>query len=306
MSGAQAENWFRELIKDKITVSAQAKGNYLEGMFMSGDEEAGTYKFPVIGRIEAVELSGSIEMVSANDADLSMISVTPKDYEASHWHRVQDLYKMGPSAQEALASLVAAAINRTKDQIKWDALYDFKPGAVDVGGNNEIISPQLIGRARSMVAAAGMFAGEDDVFLPIPERAMDQLFEFKAYASKDYVAPADAPFSRAARQSMINKRGVNIFTMPDEMFTWENDDADSDTNWFETFLWSKNAVGAETPWDGLPPSITQHTDRAGSPWLIKGGVGGCAVGIQQVGVKKLRFKGNRTPELELHRTKNEE
>ncbi|MDZ7822578.1 MAG: hypothetical protein U5K75_00065 [Ahrensia sp.] len=51
---AQAENWFRELIKEKITIKAQAMGGYLDGTMMGGDEQAGIYKFPIIGRLDAV------------------------------------------------------------------------------------------------------------------------------------------------------------------------------------------------------------------------------------------------------------
>lgn len=36
----QAPNWFREVIKDKITIMYQAKGGYLDGTMMSGDTQA--------------------------------------------------------------------------------------------------------------------------------------------------------------------------------------------------------------------------------------------------------------------------
>lgn len=302
MSGAQAENWFRELIRDKITVSAQAKGDYLAGMFMSGDEEAGIYKFPVIGRLEATPISGSIQKVNASDAAMSTIEVRPEDYEASAWYRTQDLYKMGPSHQQKLADLISMAIARQKDKIKWDALYAFKPGAVDVGGDTTILDTRYVSMARGKIAGAGMVSGPGDVFMPLPERAMDQLAQDPLFSSKDYVAPDDAPFSKTARMTMRQCRGVVLFTMPDENFTWENGSWDSDTNWFETFMWSKEAFAAETPWNQQAPSITQHHDYEGSPYLIKSGVGGCAVGIQQVGVQKLRFEGNRLPQKYVQRT----
>lgn len=285
-----AENWFRELIKDKIITSAELRGDYLQGMMIGGDEEAGTYKFPVFGgNLETVALSGAIEDVTASDAELTTISMSPTDYEAATWYRKQDLYKMGPKHQDALAQAVTRAINRRKDSIKWAALYAFKT-SVDIGSASITVDPRYLDQARSEIAAAGEIDELGQIFCPLPYRAFSQLAQYKEWANADYVGPAEAPFSKAALQDMRTVRGVHYFAVPDSFLTISGE------TYFETFMWAYNAVAAETPWNGLPPSITQETLKAGSPWLIKAGLGGCAVGLRTNAVKRLKFKANLLPE----------
>ena len=304
MAGAEVENWFKELIYDKIVIEEQATGGYLDGMFMSGDQEAGLYKFPVIGRLESVELSGAIEKVSADDASMNTVEMRPADFEAATWYRQQDIYKMGPSHQTALAQLVTMAINRRKDTIKWNALYTFCPtfnaggNAYSVGGDAVVADPRYLDMASGQIAAAGFIPSPGSIFCPLPHRAFDQLAQYKHWSCKDWVAPEDAPFSKSARTTMKMRNNVLYFALPDEHFTYSDGDGSSGAGYFDTFMWAKNSVGAETPWNKMPPSMTQHADYAGSPWLIKGQVGGCAVGIRQAGVKRIRFLANMLPERE--------
>lgn len=291
---AQAENWFRELIKDMIVTKAELTGGYLDGTMMGGDEEAGTYKFPVFGGdIETVELSGAIEDVTASDAELTNIMMKPRDYEAATWFREQDLYKMGPKHQDALAAAVTRAINRRKDTIKWQALYDFTSAVTqDIGGSAVRIDPRYLEQARGEIEAAGEIDELGRIVCPMPHRWFSQLNQYDAWADADKVGTENLPYSRAAMRNMRDWQGVHYFAVPDAFFTFD----ETGTGWCETFMWAYNALGAETPWDGLPPSITQETLKAGSPWLIKAGVGGCAVGVRRKAVKKLRFKAPLLPE----------
>lgn len=285
---AQAENWFRELIKDMIVTKAELSGGYLDGTMMGGDEEAGTYKFPVFGgNIETVELSGAIEDVTASDAELTTIQMSPKDYEAAIWHRKQDLYKMGPKHQDALASAVTRSIMRRKDTIKWQALYDFTSDVTfDIGGDAVRIDPRYLEQARGEIEAEGEIDELGRIAMPVPHRWLAQLNGYDVWSDADKVGTDNLPYSQAAMQNMRDWQGVHVFAVPDKFFTFD----ETGTGWCETFMWAYNAVGAETPWDGLPPSITKETLKAGSPWLIKAGVGGCAVGLRRKAVKKLRFK----------------
>jgi hypothetical protein len=66
----QISAWFKELIKDQVTVQYQAHGGYLDGTMMSGDVQANTVKFPIIGRTEVYQLTGAIEMVPTGSPGL--------------------------------------------------------------------------------------------------------------------------------------------------------------------------------------------------------------------------------------------
>ncbi|UYT57495.1 phage capsid protein [Brucella sp. MAB-22] len=285
----QAPAWFREVIKDKITILYQAMGGYLDGTMLSGDTQANTVKFPIVGRLEAKEITGSIQFVEAGNADMTTVQVTMKDFEAAAWIRSQDKYKMGPNEQDAVARLLTMAIKRRADKIKLGALDAFTPGTPDIGTGAELIDITFLEQGRSEIAAQGEIE-EDQYFCPLPEMWMSQLLFYKEFSDAKYVGPENAPFSKSMRQKARTVRDVHYFTMPDEYFSGV--DADS----LDTWMWAKSAMGAETPWNKEQPSFTEHPDREGTPLLGKVGMGGAAIGIQRKGVKRLRFKKITTPE----------
>lgn len=284
----EAEAWFKEKIKDLISIQYQAVGGHLDGTMMGGDEEAGTYKFPIIGRLAAVELTGAIQPVQAGEADMDTVSVAPKDFEAAAWIRKQDIYKMGPNQQAALARLLTMAIRRKRDEIKRDALHTFTAATAtqDIGGAAVTPDPLLLSTARMQIAATGA----DDfalgtVFCPLMESWMEQLCQYREWNDARYTGPDDLPWAKQNREKAKTIRGVHYFTMPDEMFL-----SDDDGTSFITHMWAQSAIGAETPWSEEAPDFTRHPQMEGTPWLGKTGVGGCAVGIQRAAVKKIRFK----------------
>lgn len=288
----EAEAWFRELIKDQISIQYQAVGGYLDGTMMGGDAEAGTYKFPIIGRLSAVKLTGAIQPVQAGNADMDIVSVTPDDFEASTWIRTQDIYKMGPNARSGLGTLLTMAIRRKADQIKLDALNTFTAATVteDIGGSSTLIDPLLLEQGRAEIAATGaddMRLGS--VFCPLMEKWMSQLCQYEEWADAEYRGSEDLPWSKAMRERAKTVRGVHYFTMPDENFTTD----DGGTSYI-SHMYARSALGAETPWNQAAPEFTKHPEFEGSPWLGKVGLGGCAVGIQRTGVKKLRFAAQTT------------
>lgn len=285
----QAPNWFREVIKDKITIQYQAKGGYLDGTMMAGDTEANVVKFPIIGRVEATELTGAIQKIQTGNADMTTVQVIMKDFEASAWIRSQDKYKMGPNEQDGVARLLTMAIKRRGDRIKLDALDTFTPGAPDIGTGAELIDITFLEQGRAEIAAAGEI-DDDEYFCPLPELWMSQLLFYKEFADAKYVGPENAPFSKAMRQKARTVRDVHYFTMPDEYFKG------IDANSLDTWMWAKSAMGAETPWNKEQPSFTSHADYEGTPLLGKVGMGGAAIGIQRKGVKRLRFKKITAPE----------
>jgi hypothetical protein len=57
-------------------------------------------------------------------------------------------------------------------------------------------------------------------------------------------------------------------------------------------MWRKTGMGAETPFNKESPSLTQHADKQGSPWLAKGNISGAAVGILTKAVKRVLLLKN--------------
>lgn len=281
------ENWYKEVIKDKVTIKFQAHGGLLDGTMMQGDVQANTVKFPIAGRTEVYKLTGAIEMVPTGTLDLTTVQVTMEDFEASGWWRVQDAYKAGPSEQGALVDLILNAVRRKRDKLKIDALTTFANAGGDVitiGDGTGTIDVLHTERARAEIAGAGGDEGEyAKIFAMFPAMWMSQLCFYKEFADAQWVGAANAPFSMTQRMRMKTVRGINYIEAPDEYFT------EYDTGKLEAFMWHKDSMGAEMPWNDAAPSITQHTDRQGSPWLVKQGLGGAAIGIQGKGVKRFRM-----------------
>lgn len=281
----QIAAWFRELIKDKITIQYQANGGLLDGTMMSGDTQANTVKFPIAGRTEVYKLTGGIEMVPNKGPALSTVQLTMEDFEASEWWRVQDAYKAGPNEQAMLASLLIKAIRRQRDRIKLNALAAFAAaggsGVTTIGTGVEIPDILHFEQAAAEILGTGC---EDMIFCGIPSMWESQMAFYKEWADATYRGPEDAPFTKAQRRKMKTIRDVTYIMLPDEYFV------EPAATQLYTYMWAKEALGAESPWNQEAPSISQHTDRQGSPYLAKVGMGGAAIGIQGAGVKRLHLK----------------
>lgn len=281
-------NWYREVIKDKVTVLFQAHGGLLDGTMMGGDTQANTVKFPTVGRTEVYKLTGAIEKVPTGGPSLGTVQVTMEDFEASDWWRTQDAYKAGPNEQAALAQIIVKAVRRKRDKMKIDALTTFAnaggSGVTTIGTGVETPDILHFERGRAEIAATGADdTGEVNVFCLLPAMWMSQLAFYKEFADAQWVGLDNAPFSKAQRSRMKTVRGVHYIEGPDEYFT------EYDTNKLEAFMWHKESMGAEMPWNQEAPTMTQHTEYQGSPWLIKAGLGGAAIGIQGAGVKRFRL-----------------
>ena len=262
---AQAEQWFENKIRDKVSISYQANGGYLDNTMMNGDTMAGTVRFPIAGRIEAYKLTGAIQLIQNANPDLSTVEVKPEDYEAPAWWTTQDVYKSGPSEQMTLARLVSKAIRRENDRIKWRALNAFYAlGDIDtIGDGTATIDLTHTEAAAAQIFATG--AGEDDgdmIFCPLPHMWMSQLCFYEEFKSADYRGPADIPFSSSMRRSAKTVRRIHYFAMPDELF-------DTTGAHIDTYMWARSSMGAETHWSGNAPTMSQHPEYEGSPWLVK-------------------------------------
>lgn len=275
--------WFTEKIRDQVVISYQSHGGYLDNTMMRGDVIANTVKFPVAGRTEVYKLSGAIEMVPAGGPGLSTVSMQFEDFEASDWWRTQDAYKSGPNEQAALSTLLVNAVRRKKDNIKLDALAAFAAAGGDVTtlGNGTVRIDLLhFEQARAEMEGAAI---DDEVFAPIPAMWSAQLAFYKEYADANWVGLENSPFSKTQRMKMKTVRGITYIVMPDEHFTGK------DGTSLYSYMWAKGAMGAETAWDASNVTMTQHTDRQGSPYLCKTGLGAAAIGIQGKGVKRLDY-----------------
>ncbi|TDR35697.1 phage capsid protein [Aquamicrobium defluvii] len=285
----QIEAWFTEKIKDQVTIQFQSHGGLLDGTMMSGDTQANTVKFPIAGRSKVYKLTGAIEDVPVNGPGLTTVQVTMEDYEASEWWRTQDAYKAGPNEQATLAKLIVNAIRRERDLIKIRALTAFAnlgSSGVDTIGDGSAI-PDILDfeRARAEIAATGADeTGEVQVFTLLPAKWMSQLCFYKEFADAQWVGLDNAPFSKVQRMRMKTLRGINYIEGPDEYFT------EYEAGKQEAFIWHRDSMGAETPWNQEAPIITPVPTKQGTPYLVKNGLGGAAIGIQGAGVKRLRFQ----------------
>ena len=280
----EAPAWFKEIITDQVHHAYQARGHLLDGTMTSGDRQANTVKFPTMGTIEAYEITGAIQLVSASSPEMGMVEVSLKDYEASVWHRTQDAYKMGPNEQAALAFALARAIGRQADTIKLNALAAFCAAkAVDdtIGDGSTAIDILDLQQA----AAEIWGTGEDDVemYCGVPNMWFEHLKLKPEFGNADYVGSMDLPFARRMGVKKKTWNSVHVFTLPDAYF------AEPAADEQYAYLWVKSAIGAETPWDKRTASFTTHPEYEGTPLLGKVGMGGAAIGIDTPGVKRLHF-----------------
>ena len=282
---AQAPAWFKEVIKDKVTINMQAHGGLLDSTMMSGDVQANTVKFPVVsGRSTMYKLTGAIEPVPVSNPGLSTVSLTMEDFEAAEWWRTQDAYKAGPNEKDALARLLTKAVRRKRDTIKIDSLKAFH--TLDAGVNITTTGtgaevPDVLHFEKAAAELMSYGQDEDDeIFTMIPSMWDAQLSLYKEYANSQWVGPENAPFSKTQRLKMRKIRNITYIVGPDEYFA---SPAGTD---LEAWMWMKNSMGAETPFNLENATLTQHAQLQGSPWLAKTGVSGAAIGVQAKGVRR--------------------
>lgn len=296
-------NWFREEIRDLVRARYQAKGGYLDDTMLKGESSAGTVKYPVGGgRIDMYELTGAINKVSAGSVNLDMVTLVTKDYEASVYFRMQDEKRMGPSLKAKLADDLTKASRRKKDRIKLDALNAFAIAGGSLTDTPNTIATIGDGTARvdliNAIAAIDQISGagsDDEVFWPIPNVWMSQLLMYKEFAQAEYQGPGDLPFAKASRVTRKTFRGVHIFSIPDEYFTYGTGGYVAGTpgftgsNYLDTFMYTKDAVGSETWWDQENMTIDPLPDYEGTPHVCKVQLSSASIGILPEGVKRVRM-----------------
>lgn len=286
---ADISAWYKDVIKDKVTIKFQAHGGMLDGTMMSGDTQANTVKFPIANDVLNVyKLTGAIEPVPVTKADVSTVQITMDDFEAASFWRTQDAYKAGPSEHDALAKLMVKAQRRKRDGIKLDALRTF----ADLGGSGVTVigtgveTPDVLHfeQARAEIAATGAEDEEDiSIFCLLPEMWASQLAFYKEWADGQFVGTDNMPFSKTQRMKTKTVRGVHYMVCPDWYFT------EYEAGKLETFMWHKDSMGAETPVNQEAVKIIQRQDLQGDPYQLKNALSGAAIGIQGAGVKRIRL-----------------
>jgi hypothetical protein len=281
--------WFKEVIKDKVTIFMQNQGGFLDGTMMSGDVQANTVKFPVVtGTSQVYKLTGAIERVPVNNPGLGIVQVTMDDFEAAEWWRTQDAYKAGASEREALVELIGNAIRAKRDGIKLDAIQTFylaNTATIDtIGTGAEVPDVIHFETARALLETKGDKNMNVGVFCPIPSMWLTQLSFYKEWANSQYIGPTDGPFTMAMRKHMRTIRGVHYIMCPDTYF--QNPTATQ----LETFMWRISAMGCEMPVNIENAQMSKHEELQGSPYLLKAPISGCAVGIEPAAVKRILLK----------------
>lgn len=298
------ETWFKEKIRDDVATRLQSEGGFLDGTMITGENVAGTVKFPVTGgRIVMYKLSGAIEEVRPQGVDLDMVSVQASDYTAEATIRNQDTVRQAPSMQAAIAGAMAKSVRVKRDGLKLDALNTFcTVGSTSLTNNSTPISfgdgTARIDLLQAMTAVAQIrgAGGDGESYWVMPFMWFDQLEMYKEFASKDYQGDKELPL---ARSSLVNKktwRGVHFLALPDEHFVYgtgawvEGQTQWDDTKYLDTFLWTKAAVGCETFWSKEQMDMNEWIGKAGKPILCDTALSGAAIGLLPEGVKRIRMK----------------
>lgn len=298
------ETWFKEKIRDDVARRLKSDGAFLDGTMKTGENVAGTVKFPVSGgRIVMYELSGAIADARPQEINLDMVSLQAKDYTAETTIRNQDTARMGPSMQTEIAVAMATSVRVKRDQIKLDALNAFANAGstltdapntvVTIGDGSARIDLLNLMNASAQIRGAG---GTEESYWVIPYMWFDQLDMYKEFASKDYQGDKDLPL---ARSSLVNKRtwrGVHILAIPDEHFLYgtgayvAGQAAWDDTKYLDTFMWTKSSVGCETFWSKEDMDMNEWIGKQGKPIICDTKLSGAAVGLLPEGVKRIRMK----------------
>jgi len=303
-------NWFTEKIRDQVRTRYSSEGGHLDGTMMRGEGGAGTVKFPVVGgRIEMYKLSGAIQKVKLSDINLDMVTLLTDDFEAATTFRSQDVRKMGPSQQAALAKEMAKAVRRKRDRMKLDALNAFATGTSSLTDNPKTVETIGVGTEKvdildainvsDAIAGAG---ADEEAYWPIPHVWFSQLLMYKEFASADYQGNKDLPFASNGRISKKTFRNVHILGIPDEHFIYGTGAYQlgtpgfTGTGYLDTFAWTESAVGCEIEWDQENMTIDPLPEMEGTPNLCKVQLSGAAVGILPEGVKRVRKLAIKTAE----------
>lgn len=293
---ADISAWYKEVIKDKVTIKFQAHGGMLDGTMTGGDTQANTVKFPILNsELTMYELTGAIQPIPTTKVDVGTVQLTMKDFECTAWWLTQDAYKAGPSEHDAAARAVVKAQRRKRDRIKIDALTAYSNagpgnGVTTIGTGAE--TPDIIHfeQARAEIGATGAEDEEEiQVFCMLPEMWMTQLCFYKEFSEGRWVGTDNMPFSKTQRLRTRTVRGVHYMVCPDSYFT------EYSAGQLETFMWHKDSIGAETPVNQENVFMDRDHTKEGSPYFIKNWLSGASIGIQGAGVKRLRLKKILTP-----------
>lgn len=295
--------WYKEVIKDKVTLKFQSHGGLLDGTMTGGDTQANSVKFPIVNsQLTMYQLTGAIQPIPTTKVDVGTVAVTMSDFESTAWWLTQDAYKSGPNEQDAAARVVVKAQRRKRDRIKLDALSTFAnlggSGVTTIGDGTATIDILNLEQARAEIAATGAESEEDiQVFCLIPEMWSSQLAFYPEWAKATWVGTDNMPFSKTQRMKTKTVRDVHYIVAPDDYFT------EYATGKLETFMWHKDSIGAETPVNQESVYMDRDHTKEGSPYYIKNWLSGAAIGIQGAGVKRLRFAKQTTltrPAINTH------
>jgi hypothetical protein len=143
---------------------------------------------------------------------------------------------------------------------------------------------------------AGAGAEPDQIYAAIPAMWASQLAFYPEFSSRDYTSVDEASFALKQRRKMRTVRGVTYIECPDEYFIGPESDE------LYAYMWAKEGIGAETPFDQESPEMNQIHDKQGKPWLMRAMISGAAVGIQGKLVKRLHLKKITAPERPIVRT----
>lgn len=279
------QDWYKEVIKDKVTMQFQALGGYLDNTMTTGDIQGNIIKFPIAGRMEIYKLSGAYEPIEVNNADLTTVQLTPEDYEGTVKWTTQDAYKAGPSEQGALVEMLTAGQRRRRDKLKLDALTAFQAGNPLVqtfGTGSDIPDIKTYLEQAAIIRDIG---GEGRIWCVIPEMAWLQLNFYKEFSNSQWVGTGNETFTPGQLPRFKTVHDVTFVRLPGEYFKSPAGQPTQIYHW----MWHEKSMGAEMPFNVENVQFQQDFFSKGSPWIGKNSLSGAAVGILPEGVKRLNM-----------------
>lgn len=283
-------NWYKEVIKDKVTMKLQSFGGLLDHTMMAGDTQAGTVKFPTGNQqLTMYELTGAIQPVPTTRADVDTVSLQLRDFELTAWWRTQDAYKAGPSEQNYLANIMAMAQRNKRDEIKLTALRAFKaanPGEITtIGTGVEVPDILHFETARAQIAGTGAETMQEDIqtFTIIPEMWSSQLSFYEEFGNAEWVGTENMPFAKAQRMRTKTCRSIHYLVAPDSYFV------EYEPGKLQTFMWDLNSIGCETVVNQENVHMERVHTMEGSPYMLKNWLSAAAIGIRPPGVKEIKL-----------------
>lgn len=283
-----ANTWFIEQHRDKVTHKFQSEGFLLKGMVTpEGTLEANKAYFPVAGKGSARKKVRGQDAVPMN-ATKERKEALLETWEAFDEIYMYDLSRMGANERETIAQQGAKALGRAVDAEIMAAMGTLAPTSGTANFLDYSSSGDTFGLVQAMTMGQLLQAQDvpmdGNVWCGLPSLLWNQLMVWPQFSKSDYVGP-DLPFKKMGA-AVRSWNFVNWVLMPDSYFTAPA------AGKVDVFMWHSGALGWANNADiKMPPDFWQWDNRKGC-WTIRMESEGAAVGLLPEGIVRGRFRND--------------